>query len=161
MVACFLKSCWLNVKTFNKIYETDRLSVHRCTHIHTKLTVENQIKYPFLNSKTWHLFSPSQWFKCVSAEGGTQLVRFGSVPYSIGKWVKSLSSVRLFATLCTIAHQAPPPVGFSRQEYWSGLPFPSPRDLPGPGIEPRSSALQADALTSEPSGKPHSNRERG
>ena len=52
----------------------------------------------------------------------------------------------------TVAYQAPPSMGFSRQEYWSGLPFPSPGDLPDPGIEPRSSALQADALTSEPPG---------
>ena len=44
-------------------------------------------------------------------------------------------------------------MGFSRQEYWSGLPFPSPGDLPNPGIEPRSPTLQADALTSEPPGK--------
>ena len=44
-------------------------------------------------------------------------------------------------------------MGFSKQEYWSGLPFPSPGDLPDPGIEPRSPALQADALTSEPPGK--------
>ena len=50
------------------------------------------------------------------------------------------------------AHQAPLSMGFSRQEYWSGLPFPSPGDLPNPGIEPRSPALQADALTSEPPG---------
>ena len=50
--------------------------------------------------------------------------------------------------------QAPPSMGFSRQEYWSGLPFPSPGDLPDPGIEPRSPALQPDALTSEPPGKP-------
>ena len=55
-----------------------------------------------------------------------------------------------------VAHQALPSVGFSRQEYWSGLPFPSPGDLPNPGIEPRSPALQADALTSEPPGKPKS-----
>ena len=68
--------------------------------------------------------------------------------------VKSLSCVQLFATLWTVAHQAPPSVGFSRQEYWSGLPFPSPRDLPDLGIEPRSPELQADALTSEPPGKP-------
>ena len=47
-----------------------------------------------------------------------------------------------------IAHQAPPTMGFSRQEYWSGLPFPSPGDLPDPGIEPRSPALQADSLPS-------------
>ena len=64
--------------------------------------------------------------------------------------VKLLSCVQLFATLWTVAHQAPLPTGFSRQEYWSGVPFPSPGDLPNPGIEPRSPALQADALTSEP-----------
>ena len=60
-------------------------------------------------------------------------------------------------TLCdpwTVAHQAPPSMGFSRPEYWSGLPFPSPGDLPNPGIKPRSPALQADFLTSEPPGKP-------
>ena len=67
--------------------------------------------------------------------------------------VKSLSHVRLFATPWTVAHQVPPPMGFSRQEYWSGLPFPSPGDLPDPGIESRSPALQADALTSEPPGQ--------
>ena len=66
--------------------------------------------------------------------------------------VKSLSHVRLFATPWTVAYQAPPSVGFSRQEYWSGLPFPSPGDLPNPGIEPRSPALQADALPSKPPG---------
>ena len=70
-----------------------------------------------------------------------------------GKWkVKSLSRIRLFATPWTVAHQAPPSMGFSRQEYWSGLPFPPPVDLPDPGIELRSPALQADALTSEPPG---------
>ena len=68
--------------------------------------------------------------------------------------VKSLSHVRLFATLWTVARQAPPSMGFSTQEYWSGLPFPSPGDLPDSGIEPTSPALQADALTSEPPGKP-------
>ena len=71
-----------------------------------------------------------------------------------GFWVKSFSCVRLFATPWTVAHQAPPSMGYSRQEYWSGLPFPSSGDLPDPGIEPRSPALQADALTYEPSGKP-------
>ena len=64
--------------------------------------------------------------------------------------VKSLSRVQLFATQCTVAYQAPLPAGFSRQECWSGLPFPSPGDLPYTGIEPRSPALQADALPSEP-----------
>ena len=50
----------------------------------------------------------------------------------------------------TVAHQAPPSMEFSRQEYWSGFPFSSPGDLPDPGMEPRSPALQADALPSEP-----------
>ena len=60
--------------------------------------------------------------------------------------VKSLSRVWLFAIPWTVAHQAPPSMEFSRQEYWSGLPFPSPGDLPNPGMEPRSPTLQADAL---------------
>ena len=61
--------------------------------------------------------------------------------------------VRLFATPWTVAHQAPLSMGFSRQEYWSGSPFPSPEDLPF-GMEPRSPTLQADALPSEAPGKP-------
>ena len=52
----------------------------------------------------------------------------------------------------TIAHQALPSMGFSRQAYWSGLPFPSPGDLPNPGIKPGSPTLWADALLSEPPG---------
>ena len=62
----------------------------------------------------------------------------------------SLSCVWLFVTPWTVAHQAPPFMGFSRQEYWSGLPFPSPGELPYPGIKPGSPTLQADALLSEP-----------
>ena len=54
----------------------------------------------------------------------------------------------------TVAYQAPLSVEFSRQEYWGKLPFLSPRDLPDPGINPRSPALQADALPSQPPGKP-------
>ena len=68
--------------------------------------------------------------------------------------VKSLSRVRLFATQWTVAYKASPSMGFSRQEYWSGLPFPSPGDLPDPGVKPGSPALEADTLTSEPPGKP-------
>ena len=67
--------------------------------------------------------------------------------------VNSLSRDRLFVTPWTVAHQAPPSMGFSRQEYWSGLPFPSPGDLPDPGIESKSPSLRADALTSEPPGE--------
>ena len=54
----------------------------------------------------------------------------------------------------TVAHQAPPTMEFSRQEYWSGLPFPSPGDLPDTGIEPGSLTLRADALPSEPPQNP-------
>ena len=66
--------------------------------------------------------------------------------------VKSLSRIGLFATPWTVAYQAPPSMGFSRQQCWSGLPFPSPGDLPDPGIEHGSPTLQADALPSEPTG---------
>ena len=66
--------------------------------------------------------------------------------------VKSFSHVRLFAAW-TVAYQASLSMGFSRQEYWSGLPFPSLGDLPDPGIEPGSPTLQADPLPSEPPGK--------
>ena len=64
--------------------------------------------------------------------------------------VKLLSRVQLFATPWTVAYHTPSSMRFSRQEYWSGLPFPSPGNLPNPGIKPGSPALEADALTSEP-----------
>ena len=67
--------------------------------------------------------------------------------------MKSLSHVQLFATPWTVAYQDPPSMGFSRQKYCSGLPFPSPGDLPDPGIEPGSPALQADTLPTKPPGK--------
>ena len=74
--------------------------------------------------------------------------------------------VKLFVTPWTVAYQAPPSMGFSRQECWSGFPFPSPGDLPDPGIEPVSPTLQADTLLSEPPGKPfkdgnHLSRSKG
>ena len=71
------------------------------------------------------------------------------------KYESESEVVQLCLTLCdpwTVVGQAPPSMGFSRQEYWSGLPFPSPEDLPDPGIKPRSPALQADSLPSEPPG---------
>ena len=63
-------------------------------------------------------------------------------------------------TRWTVAHQAPFTMGFSRQEYWSGLPFHSPGDLPDPGIKPGSPALQSDALQSELLGKPNDRIDR-
>ena len=80
--------------------------------------------------------------------------------WSLSHWttgkvkVKSLSHVQLFATPWTAAYQATPSMAFSRQEYQSGLLFPSPVDLPNPGIKPGSPALQTDAFPSEPPGKP-------
>ena len=62
-------------------------------------------------------------------------------------------------TLCDPVDYQAPSMGFSRQEYWSGLPFPSPGDLPDSEIEPRSPALEADTLTSEPPGKPNGDKE--
>ena len=73
--------------------------------------------------------------------------------YSFNK-LKLVAVISDSATLWTIAYQAPLLMEFSRQEYWSGLPFPSPGDLPDPGIEPRSPALQAEALQSESPGNP-------
>ena len=73
--------------------------------------------------------------------------------------MKSLSCVRLFVTLWTVAYQAPLSMGLLRQEDWSELPFASPGDIPDPGTEPGFPALQADALPSEPPGKPR--RESG
>ena len=86
----------------------------------------------------------------------TSISAFLTMPKPLTVWrseVRSLSHVQLFGTPWTVACQAPLSMGFSRQEYWSVLPFPSPGDLPDPGIEPRSLALEADALTSEPPGK--------
>ena len=64
--------------------------------------------------------------------------------------VQSLSYVRVFVTPWTVVRQTPLSMEFSRQEYWSELPFPSPGDLPDPGFEPGSPVLQADSLSSEP-----------
>ena len=81
---------------------------------------------------------------------------YGGHNHSFIPWskVKSLSRVWLFVTPWTVAYKPPLSMEFPRQEYWSGLSFPSPGDLPGPGIEPRSPTLQADTLPSEPPVKP-------
>ena len=84
---------------------------------------------------------------------------FGINTYTRVLCAQSLGCVRLFVTPWTVPRQAPLSMGFSRQEYWSGVPSPSPGDLPDPGVEPLSSASpapQADSLPSEPPGKPMS-----
>ena len=73
---------------------------------------------------------------------------------------QSLSCVWLFASPRTVAHQVPLPMQFSRQEYWSGLPFPFPGDLPDPGIEPGFPLLQAESLPSELQGSPNATTKR-
>ena len=85
---------------------------------------------------------------CWGGGGGSCVHKCVCAPVS-----RLLSRVRLFATPWTVAYQAPLSIEFSRQGYWSGLPFPSPGDLPNPGIKPRSPALQADALLSDLLGK--------
>ena len=79
-----------------------------------------------------------------------------SVHALLEKWKKhqSLSRVQLFTTPLTVAHQAPLSMGFPRQNYWSGLPFPSPENLPDPGIESMSPALQVDSLPLSHLGSP-------
>ena len=69
-------------------------------------------------------------------------------------YVRVLSRVQLFVILWNVTCQAPLSMGFSRQEYWSGLPCSHPGDLPNAGIKPGSPTLQADSLQSEPPGKP-------
>ena len=94
------------------------------------------------------------WLKRLSSSSSSNIPM---VAICITVWwkvkVKWLSRVLLFETPWTVAHQAPPSMGFSRQEYCGGLPFSFPEDLPDLRIEPRSPALQADTLTSEPPGK--------
>ena len=90
---------------------------------------------------------------CMTSRKGQLIKVFNLSPLTRGICVQQLSPIRLFVTPWTVAHQAPLSLEFSRQEYWSGLPCPSPRDLPNPGIEPGSPTLQADSLPSEPPGK--------
>ena len=97
------------------------------------LILEREPSIPMLRNDTW------EWK--VGKEGEVSHDVRGGVNTQKEKKVKWLSHVWLFATPWTVAYQAPPSVGFSRQEYWSGLPFPSPGDIPDPGIEPGSPAL--------------------
>ena len=94
-----------------------------------------------------------EWESDQSKVWTSQASAWVRIPWKVK--VKFLSHVWLFATPWTVAYQSPLSVGFSRQEYWNGLPFPSPGDLPNPGMEPGSPALQTDALPSEPPRKPN------
>ena len=82
-----------------------------------------------------------------------ELENLDALLLTVRVWGSLLSHIRLFSTPKTVARQVPLSMEFSRQEYWSGLPCPPPGDLPDPGIEPWSPALQADSLPPEPPGK--------
>ena len=89
--------------------------------------------------REWSIqLSPEDVLRNDYLSGGTKIAPEKEVKWSEVKW---LSHVGLFATPWTVAYQAPPSMGFSRQEYWSGVPFPSPGELPDPGIEPGSPTL--------------------
>ena len=151
-----LLHCWWECKLVQLLWRTVRRFLKKLEielpydpaipllGIHTKETrIERDTCTPMLIAALFTIARTWKQPRCPSADKWIKL-------WYIWKKVKSLSRVQLFATLWTVAHQAPPSMGFPRQEYWSGLPFPSPGDLPDPGIEPRSPALQADTLTSEP-----------
>ena len=122
-------------------------SVHRILQARTL----EWVAIPFSRGSSWP--RDQAWAFCIASHQGSL--------FTIKVKVKSLSRVWLFATPWTVAYQAPLSLGFSRQECWRGLPFPSPGYLPNPGIEPGSPALQADALPSAPPGKPNLHDKEG
>ena len=85
---------------------------------------------------------------------GCPTLQENSLPSGLPNMCLWLSCVWLFATPWTVTRQAPLSLGFSRQKFWSGLPFPSPGDFPNPRIKPWSPTLQADSLPFQPLGKP-------
>ena len=96
---------------------------------------------PFWGAMVYIISPESALNVCVPS----RFIRWSTIPKQ--KWkCQMLSRVRFFATPWTVAHQAPLPMGFSRQEYWSGLPLPSPEDLLDPGMEPTSPVLQEVGL---------------
>ena len=95
--------------------------------------------------------------ECRNPRKRASLPKVNNFGYLSNTLCLSLSRVRLLATPGTVAHHASLSMGLSRQEYWSGLPFPSAGDFSDPGIEPRSPTLQADSLPSKPQGSPFKN----
>ena len=151
----------LKKKLFHKILQGTVLYLHPCTHVAISLgSVPRSGIVGSIDKCSFNGLAKCLIKRQCNVDSWPEISLKGRVAYVswlhqyISEWVKSLSRVRLFATPWTVAYQAPPSMGFSRQEYWSGLPFPSPGDLPDPGIKPRSPAFQANALTSELPGKP-------
>ena len=125
-----------------KVISVQFSSLVQCPTLFTPWTAAHQASLCLTNS--WSLL---KFLSIKSVMPSNHLILYHTV------CVKLLSLIRLFATPWTVGHQTPLSMRFSRQEYWSGLPFPSPGDLPDPRIEPRSPALQADALPSESPGR--------
>ena len=145
------------------VFDSDRASL--CARNSSEISLqETKSYYTTLNGKSTP-FSPSlvrvitanSWCFCENES-------FGGVPKETKKGGRRLRVNRSVMPDSAIpwigARQAPPSMGFSRQEYWNELPFPSPKDLPDPGIKPRSPAMQADSLPVEPPGKPLNNYNR-
>ena len=144
--------------TFPPAHVKSPISPH--LHQHFLLSIFFFFTITVLVSIVWYLIVVLIWISLITNEH----LFMCSLSICISPWekclLKSLVCVLVAQscpTLCdpgTVAYQAPLSMGFPRQEYWSGLLFPSPGDLPYPGIEPGSPALQADSLPSEPPGKP-------
>ena len=114
---------------------------------------EASLETIFLKRKRTDMYSVSIGRCCAQSFAGLGRSPSNNIQCNRQHWKwKSLSRVWLFATPWSIVYHTPPSMGFSRQGCWSGLPFPSPEDLPDPGIEPRSPTLKADALPSEHQG---------
>ena len=117
------------------------MEIYKILILWCKFFYNLNFSYTIAKTATWHVCSILEDFSLIT------------VYPDVCVCALSLSHVWLFATPWTVAHQPPLFKGFPRQEYLSGLPFPSPGDLPDPGIEPKPPALQADSLPSEPPGK--------
>ena len=160
-----LKFIMVSCPTESKQYAYLRFGICRCFHQITDFEVNHSKHFSWANMRKWNhsvrvAAAANKLLQCptlcdptddsppgFAIPGILQARTLEGVAISFSNaWkrkvkVKSLSRVQLFVTPWTAAHQAPPSMGFSRQEYWSGLPFPSPGDLPNPGIKPESPAL--------------------
>ena len=113
-----------------------------------------------LKNPSWAWLSPCPRMPLMTKPGflsQSEGSHFSDVLLKAGKW-NWLNHVWLFVTPWTVSHQAPQAMEFSRPEYWSGLPFPPPGDLPEPRTEPSPPTLKADSLPFEPRGKPIKSR---
>ena len=132
---CALMFCWLNETDFknHSVYQVFRMDGFRV----------NWVDFWFVRGIINWMLLRATFIRCQTLFQACCLI--------LTKWKWSRSVVS--DSLRPHGHQTPPSMGFSRQGYWSGLPFPSPGNLPDPGIKPRSPALWTDALLSEPPGK--------